>query len=213
MFLQKKDAFYQNQTHWIDEEPLVHLLPHWNSEGMEGEHIPVWAYNNCEELELFLNGKSLDRKKIERYGHGEWDVEYYPDTIRVDGINGGKVVCSDTRETTGKAVKLNLKQENTVENANGTDIAVISCYCTDNDGREVPTASAYVSFSTNGLGKIAGTGSDIADHNPPHLTSRRMRTGRITVAVEVGTAAGELKVYAEADGLKGGVVTITLESF
>ena len=212
MFLQKKDAFYQNQTHWIDDKPLVHLLPHWNFEGMEGEHISVWAYTNCEELELFLNGKSLGRKKIEKYGHGEWDVEYYPGTIRVDGINGGKVVCSDTRETTGKAVKLNLKQENTVENANGTDIAVISCYCTDSEGREVPTASAYVSFSTNGLGKIAGTGSDIADHNPPHLTSRRMRAGRITVAVQVGTAAGELKVYAEADGLKNGVVTISLKN-
>ena len=76
----------------------------------------------------------------------------------------------------------------------------------------MPTASAYVSFSTNGLGRIAGTGSDIADHNPPHLTSRRMRAGRITVAVQVGTAAGELKVYAEADGLKNGVVTISLKN-
>ena len=77
----------------------------------------------------------------------------------------------------------------------------------------MPAASPYVSFSTNGLGKIVGTGSDIADHNPPHITSRRMRAGRITVAVQVGTAAGELKVYAEADGLKSGVVTITLKSF
>lgn len=74
----------------------------------------------------------------------------------------------------------------------------------------MPAASPYVSFITNGLGKIAGTGSEIADHNPPHLTSRRMRADRITVAVQVGTAAGELKVYAESDNLKSGVVTVML---
>lgn len=74
----------------------------------------------------------------------------------------------------------------------------------------MPAASPYVSFITNGLGKIADTGSDIADHNPPHLTSRRMRAGRITVAVQVCTTEGKLKVYAESDNLKSGVVTVML---
>ena len=59
LYLQKKDAFYQNQTHWIEDRPLVHLLPHWNFKGLEGETVSVWAYTNCSELELFLNGKRL----------------------------------------------------------------------------------------------------------------------------------------------------------
>lgn len=211
LFLQKKDAFYQNQTHWIEDKPLVHILPHWNFEGREGEIISVWAYTNCEELELFLNGVSLGKKNIEKYGHGEWQVKYQPGKITVEGRNGGKTVCSDTKETTGKSEKLNLKLENTIRKANGKDIAVINCYCTDDKGREVPTASPYVTFYTNNLGKIVGTGSDIADHNPVYETSRRMRMGRITAAVQVGKNPGELKVYAVCDNLKDGVLTITLE--
>lgn len=82
LFLQKKDAFYQNMSHWI-EKPMVHLLPHWNFEGREGEVITVCAYTNCQELELFLNGKSLGKRQIEKYGHGEWKVEYQPGTLAV----------------------------------------------------------------------------------------------------------------------------------
>lgn len=210
LFLQKKDAFYQNQTHWIEDRPLVHLLPHWNFEGREGEIIRVFAYTNCEELELFHNGVSLGKKQIEKYGHGEWQVEYQPGTIEVIGRNNGEIVCSDKAETTGMPEKLNLKLENTVNEANGKDIAVISCYCTDREGREVPTASPYVSFNANGLGKIVGTGSDNTDHNPVYESRRKMYAGRITVAVQVGTVEGELKVYANAENLKCGVLTIPL---
>ncbi len=212
LYLQKKDAFYQNQTHWIEDRPLVHLLPHWNFKGMEGEIIPVWAYTNCEELELFLNGKSLGKKKIEKYGHGEWKVPYEPGKITVEASNGGKIVCHETHETTGKADKLMLKLDNKIEKANGMDVAVITCYCIDSEGREVPDASPFVSFNTNGFGKVIGTGSDITDHNPPHITNRKMRAGRITVAVQVGKTAGDLKVYATADNLDTGVLTIALNN-
>ena len=210
LFLQKKDAFYQNQTHWIEDRPLVHLLPHWNFEGREGEIIRVLAYTNCEELELFHNGVSQGKKQIEKYGHGEWQVEYQPGKIEVIGRNNGEIVCNDKAETTGMPEKLNLKLENTVKEANGRDIAVISCYCTDREGREVPTASPMVSFNANGLGRIVGTGSDNTDHNPVYELSRKMYAGRITVAIQVGTVEGELKVYATAENLKDGVLTIPL---
>ncbi len=213
LYLQKKDAFYQNQTHWIEDRPLVHLFPHWNFKGREGEIIPVWAYTNCEELELFLNGKSLGKKQIEKVGHGEWMVEYQPGIITVEARNNGKTVCTDTRETTERAVKLNLKLDNTVTAANGRDVAIISCYCTDSQGREVPDAAPYVSFNTNGLGKVIGTGSDISDHNPPHLTDRKMRAGRITVAVKVGKSEGKLKVYATSENLADAVLTIELKKY
>ena len=80
----------------------------------------------------------------------------------------------------------------------------------EKEGRVVPTASPYVSFNANGLGKIVGTGSDNTDHNPVYETSRKMYAGRITVAVQVGRVEGDLKVYANAENLKCGVLTIPL---
>ncbi|MCI5970223.1 MAG: DUF4982 domain-containing protein [Oscillospiraceae bacterium] len=211
LFLQKKDAFYQNQTHWIEDKPIIHLLPHWNFEGREGEKIPVWAYTNCMEAELFVNGKSAGRRKIEKYGHGEWLVEYEKGKIEVFGINGGKTVCTDKKVTSGSADALKLKLDNKISDANGTDIAVITCYCIDENGIEVPDASPYVSFFTNGLGAIAGTGSSVSDHNPVNLSDRKMYAGKITVAVRVGKEKGVLKVYASAENLKSASLEIILE--
>lgn len=209
LYLQKKDAFYQNQSHWT-EKPMVHLLPHWNFRGREGEKIRVVAYTNCDELELFLNGISIGKQKIEKYGHGEWYVEYEPGMLEVEAAIDGAVVCKDTRITTGKAEKLMLKSENRITEANGVDIAVITCYCVDANGLEVPDAAPYVSFNTNSLGSVAGTGSDITDHIPPNITQRQMRAGRITAAVRAGKKAGDLKIYASSDGLDGAVLTIPL---
>ena len=210
LYLQKKDAFYQNQSHWIEDRPLVHLLPHWNFTGREGEKIKVFAYTNCEELELFLNGKSQGMQQIKKHGHGEWYIPYEAGELKVEAKNGGKVVCCDIRTTTGKAVKLNMVLENTIKHANGEDVALISCYCTDTDGREVPDAQPFVEFHSNSLGTIIGTGSDICDHVPPHITNRKMRAGRISVAVKVAETAGDLKVYAQSEGLISSVLTIPL---
>lgn len=210
LFLQKKDAFYQNQSHWIEDRPIVHLLPHWNFKGREGELIKVFVYTNCEELELFLNGKSLGKKQIERYGHGEWMVEYTPGVLKAEGRNNGAIVCTDERVTTGKATGLRLKLDNSIDSANGTDVAIVTCYCVDDNGMEVPDASPFVSFNTNGLGRIIGSGSDITDHNPVCLTERKMYAGRITVAVKVGTTSGDLKVYAKSDNLDTAVLTISI---
>lgn len=209
LYLQKKDAFYQNQSHWTDK-PMVHILPHWNFSGREGENIKVFAYTNCTELELFLNGKSLGVREIEKYGHGEWDVCYEPGTLKVEGRIDGKTVCTDEKVTSGKAAELRLVLENSIDKANGTDVALLTCYTVDEDGREVPDAAPFVSFNANKLGKVIGTGSDITDHVPPHVTDRKMRAGRISVAVRVGNTAGELKVYASSDGLKGAVLTVSL---
>lgn len=209
LFLQKKDAFYQNKSHWTSE-PMVHLLPHWNFSGREGELIKVFAYTNCEEAELYLNGESLGKQKIDRYGHGEWQVKYAPGVLEVEAGNNGKTLCRDRRETTGEAKALKLILDNPPIYANGRDVAIITCICLDENGREVPTASPFVSFNTNKKGRIIGTGSDICDHNPVTDTDRRMRAGRITVAVKAGVTPGELKVYARADNLKEAVLTVEL---
>lgn len=200
LFLQEKDAFYQNKSHWTDV-PMVHILPHWNLKGREGEQIEVWVYTNCQELELFQDGKSLGIQKIEKYGHGRWEVEYRPGKLTVHGINNGRVVATDTVETTGSPVALKLKLETPNLSANNEDVAVITCYCVDEKDRFVPDASPTITFTTNSLGKILGTGSDVCDHTPVNSPVRKMRAGLCSVAVKVGTEPGVLKVYATAEGL------------
>jgi beta-galactosidase len=190
---------------------MVHLMPHWNFEGREGENMRVVAYTNCDALELYLNGKSLGRREIEKYGHGEWQVPYERGELRVEAFRDGKLVAEDKRVTTGRAVALKMRVDNKVEKANGRDVAIVTCYCVDENGLEVPTAAPFVRFHCNTLGKILGTGSDVCDHTPVTEPQRQMRAGRIGVALMVGKSAGELKLYATAEGLSDAVLTIELK--
>ena len=182
LFLQKKGAFYQNKSHW-SAEPMAHIVPHWNFKGLEGREIPVTVYTNCEELELFLNGKTLGKQQIEKYGHGEWSVEYTAGTLEVKGYIGGKEVCCDKRVTTGRPAALKLTQDNDFT-ANGSDIALFTCECVDENGLTVPDAAEYVRFSVSAPAKIIGTGSDNCDHNNVANTDRKMYMGKIRVAVK-----------------------------
>ena len=211
LFLQKKDAFYQNQSHWLDT-PMIHLLPHWNHAGREGDLIDVWAYTNCEEAELYLDGESLGICKIAPFSHAEWKVPYKSGKLTVVGRNGGRDITFDSTETSGKAAALRLRLENGISAANGKDIAVVTCYCVDAEGRYVPDAEGYViSFNANKFGEIVGTGSDVSDHTPVTSPDRRMRAGLCSAAVRVGTEEGDLRIYASAPGLDGASLTITLK--
>lgn len=210
LFMQKKDAFYQNQSFWADY-PVIHLLPHWNWEFRAGEKIPVFAYTNCEQSELFLNGKSLGKQQTSSRKHGEWQVEYQAGVLEVVGYNDGKEAARDKVETTGKAVKLMLSLDYDEVKANGSDIAMITCYCVDEQGRTVPDAEPKVSFFCNELGTIVGTGSDISDHTPIGCTGRQMRAGAIGVAVKTGTTPGALKLYASSEGLKPAALCIDIK--
>lgn len=181
LFLQKKGAYYQNKSHWTDE-PMAHIVPHWNFSGLEGEDILVTVYTNCDELELFLNGASQGRKKIEKYGHGEWSVIYSPGTLEVKGYIMGQYAAGDIRVTTKKASRLKLTLNNDFT-ANGRDLALFTCECLDDDGNTVPDASEFVEFSVETPAKIIGTGSDNCDHNRVTLAKRKMYMGKISVAV------------------------------
>ena len=210
LFLQKKDAFYQNKS-FFTTSPMIHLLPHWNWAHKKGDTIEVCAYTNCEEAELFLNGESLGRKLVKRYTRACWQVEYTEGVITAVGYNGGEVVCKDEKRTSKKASKLMLKCENAYDvSGNGADIALFTCYCVDEDGVEVPDASPTVSFFTNTVGAIVGTGSDISDHVPVPSTVRRMRAGRISIAVKVKTA-GTLTLTAECEGLDTGFIKVDIK--
>ncbi len=201
LYLQKKDAFYQNQSLW-SEKPMVHILPHWNHNGREGEVIPVWTYTNCEQVELFYNGVSQGKKDIEKYGHGEWQLVYAPGEVVAKAYIGGKEVASDRVATTGAPVALELEMQTEALFASVNDCAVVHCYAIDDEGNRVPDAAAYVSFDCNKYGVISATGSDISDHKPPKFMDRQMRAGVVAAVVTSTGKEGKLVVYAKADGLK-----------
>lgn len=212
LFLRKKDAFYQNKSQWSDE-PMIHMLPHWNLPEKEGATVRVAVYTNCEEAELFLGDESLGRKTVGKYDVIDWYVPYVDKRVTVVGYNGGKEVVSTFTEKTGKAHRLCLEVDNAGDiTANGRDVALVSCYALDEAGRKVPNACPTVYFTSNKLGSVVGTGSDVCDHERVDLPYRRMREGVIAVAVKVGNEAGVLKVYAESDGLIGDTIEINLQS-
>ncbi len=201
LFMQKKDAFYQNQSHWTTE-PMVHLLPHWNFAGLEGEPIQVWAYTNTSRVELFLNGESLGVREMEKFGHAEWTVPYTPGRLEALAYDGDAVAAVDVKITSGAPYALKLVNDTPDAQANGEDFAIVTCMVLDAEGNEVPDAAPLVSFHTAGDCAVYSTGSDVAEHDTIFRSERKMRAGRIGVAVKLGTNPDGMKLYAMADGLK-----------
>jgi beta-galactosidase len=150
----KDNVFYLKS--WWGNEPVLHLLPHWNWSGMEGKEIDVWAYSNCDEVELFLNKKSLGKKKMEQNGHLEWKVKYEAGTLEAIGFKNGKKVLTEVQKTTGNPenIKLSIDQEN-LPNPN---VVVVTAELIDKKALHVPTANDEITFSIKG-GKILGVGN------------------------------------------------------
>lgn len=209
LFLQKKEAFYQNQSHWL-AEPMVYILPHWNWAGRENEEIEVVVYTNCDEIELMLNDQSICRMAVPPFTAVHQKVCYKPGVLKCIGYRKGELAAQHERQTTGKPERLLLHLDNDPPKANGQDIAMITCCCVDENGLEVPDAMPFVRFDTNALGKVVGTGSDVSDHVPVNCPDRRMRAGRIGIAVKAGKTAGKLQVFAQAENLIGAVLEIPL---
>ena len=212
MFLQKKDGFYQNVSHWKDE-PMVHLLPHWNFQGLEGKLVRVVAYTNAPKCELFLNGESLGVCEVEKFGHAEWQVAFQAgelEAVAYDKEN--RVIARDKKQTTGRAEKLAFKTETLDVEENGETIALFTCYTLDGQGREVPNACPFVRFHIEGGGEIIGTGSGVSDHVPPRFADRQMFAGKISVCVKIRKGVNGVCLYAEAENLQSGMAEIKLEN-
>jgi len=167
-----KDSGYYLQSVWTDA-PMVHLLPHWNWSGREGQPIDVWAYSNADEVELFLNGKSLGRKAMPKASHLAWTVPYAPGTLSAKAFADGKLVASADVATTGEPKSVALSADRQQINADGRDVSVITVSITDSKGRVVPTADQKVIFDTDGPIRIIGVGNgDPASHEADHPAVR-----------------------------------------
>jgi beta-galactosidase len=202
-----KDNYYYYRAWWQDE-PVLHLFPHWNWEGREGQPIQVWVHSNLDRVELFLNGVSLGSRDVERDKHLAWEVTYKPGRLTAHGYKGKKRVLTATRETTGPAASIALSADRSEILGDGRDVVVVSAEIRDAHGRMVPLAADEVRFSVRGPGSVIGVGNgDPASLEPDKADKRRAFNG-LCMAIVQSRGPGAIEVTAEAAGLKPATVAL-----
>ncbi len=202
-----KDVYYMYQSEWTSK-PVLHLFPHWNWN--KGDTVDVWAFTNCEEVELFLNGKSLGtQKKTGGQLHLMWRVPFEAGTLKAIGRISGKETLSDEVSTAGAPAKVVLQADRKVIAADGRDLSFVTVKVLDDKGTPVPDAANLVHFKISGNGKIAGVdnGSE-TDHDSFKADYRKAFKGLCLVVVQSSEKAGEIHLTAASDGLKGSEITI-----
>ena len=211
-----KDEAYYLKSWWTDE-PVLHIFPHWNLQGHEGEEVEVWAYSNCDEVELTVNGKKLGRQPMPRNGHLKWKAVYQPGRVEATGYKNGKRILTKTIETTKAAAKVVLKADRHQIAADGQDMAIVNIELHDQKGRFVPNACPVLTFCLEGDANIIGCGngdpsylgSDHPDKQPCNTFSIPAFNGRAQVLIQSGKLPSTVTLKCTADGLKYGLLTIT----
>ncbi|MDP9039314.1 MAG: DUF4982 domain-containing protein [Acidobacteriota bacterium] len=204
----KDGAWYYKA--WWGAEPVLHLLPHWNWEGREGQEVGVWAYCNQERVELFLNGTSLGAQSVSKNGHLVWKVRYTPGVLEARASKAGRVVLTDKRETAGAAARVLAVADRGMLSADGQDCAVVHVTIVDAKGRPVPLAANKVSFSVTGPAAVIGVGNgDPSCHEPDRATERSAFNGLCMAIVQSRRGqAGAVSVKVAAEGLEGATVSL-----
>ena len=198
-----KDYFFYYKA-WWGKDPVVHVFPHWNFEGREGDEVPVWVYSNLDEVELFVNGKSVGSQKVPHLGHVEWKVRYEPGAIEARGSKDGKVVLTEKRETTGPTVAIRLTADRTEIDADGEDVAILKVEALDKDGHPVPTADNKIAFKVSGAGKLIGVGNgDPNCQESDKEPTRSLFNGLAQVILQSTKRPGEIQIEATKDGWDG----------
>ncbi|WP_299555894.1 glycoside hydrolase family 2 TIM barrel-domain containing protein [Seonamhaeicola sp.] len=216
-----KDRFFLYQSQWTTE-PMIHLLPHWNWKGMEGQTIPVYCYTNCDSAELFVNGKSMGRKvkgkdltelKVNflRYEPKtfqskyrlSWEVPYEAGNIKVVGYKNGKQILEKQINTAGKPAKISLSVDRKDINADGVDLAYVTVRIEDKNGNLCPNAENLVHFSVKGTGELLavdnGNQTSVESFQASH---RKAFSGMCLAIVKADAISGKITLYAKSKGLK-----------
>ncbi|MEP2775875.1 MAG: glycoside hydrolase family 2 TIM barrel-domain containing protein [Luteolibacter sp.] len=201
-----KDRFYLYQARWRPDFPMAHILPHWNWSERVGEVTPVHVYTSGDEAELFLNGRSLGRKKKGEFEYRlRWDdVKYQPGELKVIAYKGGKEWAQDVMKTTGEAAKLTLTADRSEIQADGSDLSFITVQISDAQGNLVPRTHNEVEFTLEGPGKIIAVGNgNPVSHESFQANKRKAFNGLCLVVVrsEKGEA-GTIRLSATSEGLE-----------
>jgi len=233
----RKDGFYFYQSQWTDK-PVLHIFPHWNWSGKEGQIVPVICFTNCDTVELFLNGKSFGvksyiypypgvqsttgewyfppRSRIPRTTgdlHLSWDVPYEPGTLKAVGTKDGNVVSTAEVVTAGEPAAIGLFADQNTIAADGRDVANITVQILDSQNHIVPAASNDVTFEIQGEGKIIGVDNGRPDsHESFHADRRKAFNGLCLAIVQAKLKPGKIRLTARADGLKEASIEIEVKS-
>lgn len=225
-----KDRFYLYQSQWTTE-PMVHVLPHWNWEGSGHATIPVIAYTNCEEVELFVNGESqgkkvkgkdLTRVPVEflRYDSDHfmskyrlsWDVPFAPGSIRVVGYIDGEPVAEKEIKTAGEPAQVKISPDRKTISADGRDLSYVTVRIEDANGNLCPLADNNVKFTVEGAGSIAAVGNGNASTTAPFIANDRDAFSGMCMLIVKGSASpGTITITATSAGLTSDSATVTAE--
>jgi beta-galactosidase len=208
----KKDRFYIYQARWRPNLPMAHILPHWNWPNRVGEVTPVHVYTSGDAAELFLNGKSLGRKKLGKNEYRlRWnDVVYQPGTLKVVAWKNGRKWASEVVKTTGPAENLVLTADRNRIQADGQDLSFVTVAVADKNGLTVPRSKNPIQFEIEGPGEILATDNGDATSFESFQAPERRAYNGLALAIirsKPGTP-GTIKITAKSDGLKTGSVTI-----
>ena len=204
-----KDNFYYYQANWT-LKPVLHLFPHWNW-STPGQAVNVWAFGNCDAVELFTNGVSMGQKTLSVTNHVEWNVFYTAGTLRAVGYRNGQPVMTNTVETTGTPAKIALWPDRSTILADGRDLSLVTVAVLDSQDRVVPTATNLINFSITG-GAIIGVGNGNPSSHEPDKTNqwrRQVFNGLAQVIVQSTNQPGSIVLTASSSGLTSTNITIT----
>lgn len=208
----KKDRFYLYQSHWTDE-PMVHLLPHWNWEGREGESTPVFVYTNCDSAELFVNGQSQGiRNKIDGAYRMIWeDVVYQPGSIKAVAYRNDKVAAEKEIKTAGKAKNIVLSADRNIIHKNN-DLSFVTVSINDSEGNFCPLADNQIKFNVTGEGEIisVGNGNPIS-HESYKSDERKTFNGLCLAIIGSNGNKGVIEVEASSPDLITHKITINVK--
>jgi beta-galactosidase len=211
----KKDRFYLYQSRWRPELPMAHILPHWTWPERVGEVTPVHVFTSGDEAELFLNGKSLGRKKKGQYEYRlRWDdVVYEPGTLQVIAYKNGTPGATAEMKTSGEAAKLKLEPDRKVIRADGKDLSFVTVTVTDRNGLTVPRADNRIAFKIQGPGEIVATDNgDPTSFESFQSHDRKAFNGLCLVIVRgIARQSGTIKLTAESESLGSAIITLQSE--
>lgn len=212
-----KDRYYLYRSRWNTKEETLHILPHWNWEGREGEKTPVFVYTNYESAELFVNGKSQGiQRKIkngnpqERYRLMWNDVTYEPGTLKVVALDkNGKAVAEKEVKTAGKPHKIVLEADRKTINSDGEDLSFVTVSVVDKNGIPCPTATNQLQFQVTGKGTYrAACNGDATSLALFHLPTMKLFSGKLVVLVKSSKEAGKIELKVSGKGLKKGIIEL-----
>ena len=202
-----KDVYYMYQSEWTKKD-VLHIFPHWNWN--EGETVDIWAFSNAEEVELFLNDKSLGVKKKQGDElHLMWRVPFTPGTLKAISRTAGKNVLVKEVKTAGPAARLVVTADRPSIKADGNDLSYLTVDVVDANGVIVPNADNLVKFQVEGSGVIVGVDNgDPVSHESFKVPQRKAFHGKCLVVVQAGDKPGIVKLIASSDGLTANTVEI-----